>query len=153
MNFFKLIKSIVWTFWDFTATKDHTYCYYIVCIAIWAHYVHCSCLYEYILCKYTLQLANWVIIFNGQCILCFAWNFEYMAFILILISIFWNSNVNTCLLNLSHNKQQATIFCIVMSCNIMCISIISTAFYGKLILLKSSYQTKFITQSYLIQPS
>ena len=79
--------------------------------------------------------------------------FEYMAFILILRSIFWNSIVNTCLLNLSHNKQQATIFCIVMSCNIMCISIISTAFYGKLILLKSSYQTKFITQSYLIQPS
>lgn len=153
MNFFKLIKSIVWTFWDFTATKDHTYCYYIVCIAIWAHYVHCSCLYEYILCKYTLQLANWVIIFNGQCILCFTWSFEYIAFILILLSIFWNSIVNTCLLNLSHNKQQATIFCIVMSCNIMCISIISTAFYGKLILLKSSYQTKFITQSYLIQPS
>ena len=79
--------------------------------------------------------------------------FEYMAFILILRSIFWNSIVNTCLLNLSHNKQQATVFCIVMSCNIMCISIISTAFYGKLILLKSSYQTKFITQSYLIQPS
>ena len=79
--------------------------------------------------------------------------FEYMAFILILLSIFWNSIVNTCLLNLSHNKQQATVFCIVMSCNIMCISIISTAFYGKLILLKSSYQTKFITQSYLIQPS
>ena len=152
MNFFKLIKSIVWTFWDFTATKDHTYCYYIVCIAIWAHYVHCSCLYEYILCKYTLQLANWVIIFNGQCILCFTWS-EIMAFRLILLSIFWNSIVNTCLLNLSHNKQQATVFCIVMSCNIMCISIISTAFYGKLILLKSSYQTKFITQSYLIQPS
>ena len=80
-------------------------------------------------------------------------NFEYMAVILILLSIFWNSIVNTWLLNLSHNKQQATIFCIVMSCNIMCISIISTAFYGKLILLKSSYQTKFITQSYLIQPS
>ena len=79
--------------------------------------------------------------------------FDYIAFRLILLSIFWNSIVNTCLLNLSHNKQQATIFCIVMSCNIMCISIISTAFYGKLILLKSSYQTKFITQSYLIQPS
>lgn len=76
-----------------------------------------------------------------------------VAFRLILLSIFWNSIVNTWLLNLSHNKQQATIFCIVMSCNIMCISIISTAFYGKLILLKSSYQTKFITQSYLIQPS
>ena len=80
-------------------------------------------------------------------------SFENIALRLILLSIFWNSIVDTCLLNLSHNKQQATVFCIVMSCNIMCISIISTAFYGKLILLKSPYQTKFITQSYLIQPS
>ena len=151
MNFFKLIKSIVWTFWDFTATKDHTYCYYIVCIAIWAHYVHCSCLYEYILCKYTLQLANWVIIFNGQCILCFTLRVYciYINITIYILKFHWN----TWLLNLSRNKQLATIFCIVMSCNIMCISIISTAFYGKLILLKSSYQTKFITQSYLIQPS
>ena len=73
----------------------------------------------------------------------------YINITIYILKFHWN----TCLLNLSRNKQLATIFCIVMSCNIMCISIISTAFYGKLILLKSSYQTKFITQSYLIQPS